>query len=30
VIYGKSAFQIGVALIAVGRDTEQSLLDVIA
>ena len=30
VIYGRSTFQIGVALIAVGRDTEQSLLDVIA
>ncbi len=30
VIYGRSAFQIGVALIAVGRDTEKSLLDILA
>ena len=30
VIYGRSEFRIGVALIAVGRDTEKQLLDVIA
>lgn len=30
VIYGRSEFRIGLALIAVGRDTEKQLLDVIA
>ena len=30
VIYGRSAFQIGVSLIAVGRDTEKALLDILA
>jgi hypothetical protein len=30
VIYGRSAFAIGVTLIAVGRDTEKALLDVLA
>jgi len=30
VIYARSDFQIGVKLIEVGRDTEQSLLDVLA
>jgi hypothetical protein len=30
VVYGRSAFEIGVRLIAVGRDTEQQLVDVLA
>ncbi|MEO6026922.1 MAG: hypothetical protein ABIR79_08680 [Candidatus Binatia bacterium] len=30
VIYGRSEFRIGVSLIAVGRDTEKSLLDILA
>ena len=30
VIYGRSAFRMGVALIEVGRDTEKTLLDVLA
>ena len=30
VIYGRSEFRIGVALIEVGRDTEKQLLDVLA
>jgi hypothetical protein len=30
VIYGRSAFRMGVALIEVGRDTEKALLDVLA
>jgi ABC-type tungstate transport system substrate-binding protein len=30
VVYGRTAFEIGIALIAVGRDTEKSLVDVLA
>jgi len=30
VIYGRTAFEIGVKLIEVGRDTEKLLLDVVA
>jgi ABC-type tungstate transport system substrate-binding protein len=30
VIYGRSAFEIGVKLIEIGRDTEKLLLDVVA
>jgi hypothetical protein len=30
VIYGRSAFEIGIKLIAVGRDTEKKLLDIVA
>lgn len=30
VVYGRTAFEIGVKLIEVGRDTEKLLLDVIA
>lgn len=30
VIYGRSAFRMGVTLIEVGRDTEKALLDVLA
>ena len=30
VIYGRSTFEMGLKLIAVGRDTEKALLDVLA
>ena len=30
VIYGRTAFQLGVTLIEAGRDTEKTLLDVLA
>lgn len=30
VIYGRSAFELGIKLITVGRDTEKSLLDIVA
>jgi hypothetical protein len=30
VLYGRTSFEIGITLIEVGRDTEKSLLDVVA
>lgn len=30
VVYGRTAFETGVALLRVGRDTEQALIDVLA